>query len=689
MPGAPLAGNRSPETNKSSQSGETFGDLFARWNFSVETEPQGPGPDGSADNQNLSENLLDSTEPVAAENSRAANSEGDFESRHAQGLAPPSPEGSRPEPPMPSGNENEEIGRSNAPIGTANAPGQPIPSRSIGNAETGEGVISAGFFGTTNAVDTVGSYAAKAGLASGFAQPAMTKTGHSPYSTSLISGADAGRTDLRAGDLVPGLSRVNTIEQITHREKLSDLADTEGSKFRVAGNPKPMTDAATPDITRLPTETMNERAPNPVPTTTIANIAPSTDQSLRLGDIKSAGSKDSRPQKEPDQPQTQGNQEMLTNLRAKVSAMRGQEAAAADLSGTTIATRASVRSPHPISSNTEVSDQGELRYNPVDNKMAQNSVPIGAANGNQTVLGIAHSVNSTVRGTGGIRPQQEFSQSQVQTNRQASVNLRADASATMGWGAAVADLASAQIVKPVPARQPHPTLANLEASDQGELRLGPASGKKMGAPVPIDAPKKSNVRTPQNSDGPAGAMTSLTVADPIAGLSADRTVPDMNADPGKLPSSPLHETIPGSAPASSATTARYETARLMAAQLADSFPNQTGKQIEIALNPEELGRVRMILSTSETGVAVSITTERPETLDLMRRHADLLSAELRRLGYEGIGFEFNGNSAGGFDHNNEDGSPGGFAEPSVLESETTTPTKPAQTAVSGGLDLRL
>jgi len=580
MPGAPLAGNRSPETNKSSQSGETFGDLFARWNFSVETEPQGPGPDGSADNQNLSENLLDSTVPVAAENSRAANSEGDFESRHAQGLAAPSPEGSRPEPPMPTGNENEEIGRSNAPIGTANAPGQPIPSRSIGNAKTGEGVISAGFSGATNAMDTVGSHAAKAGSASGLAQPAMTKTGHSPYSTSLISGADAERTDLRAGDLVPGLTRVNTIEQITHRENLSDLADTEGSKFRVAGNPKPMTDAATPDATRLPVETMNERATNPVPTTTIANIAPSTDQSPRLGDITSAGLRDSRPQKEPDQPQTQGNREVLTSLRAKVSAMRGQETAAADLSGATTATRASVRSPHPISANTEI-------------------------------------------------------------------------------------------------------------SDQGELRLGPTSGKKMGAPVPIDAPKTSNVHTPQNPDGPAGAMTSGTMADPIAGLAADRTVPDMNADLGKLPSSPIHETTPGSAPASSATTARYETARLMAAQLADSFPNQTGKQIEIALNPEELGRVRMILSTSETGVAVSITTERPETLDLMRRHADLLSAELRRMGYEGIGFEFNGNSAGGFDHNNEDGSPGGFAEPSILESETTTPTKPAQTAVSGGLDLRL
>src|SRR5690606_21551545 len=76
------------------------------------------------------------------------------------------------------------------------------------------------------------------------------------------------------------------------------------------------------------------------------------------------------------------------------------------------------------------------------------------------------------------------------------------------------------------------------------------------------------------------------------------------------------------------------------------------KPIEIALNPVELGRVRMELSRTENGVTVSIIADRPETLDLMRRHIDQLAAEFHRLGYTDIAFSFgNGTQRG---HDNED-----------------------------------
>lgn len=87
---------------------------------------------------------------------------------------------------------------------------------------------------------------------------------------------------------------------------------------------------------------------------------------------------------------------------------------------------------------------------------------------------------------------------------------------------------------------------------------------------------------------------------------------------------------------------RPDTLRSAAAQTVEVFLRHPGKSVEIALNPEELGRVRMSLLTSETGISVSITSDRPETLDLLRRHIDQLAQEFQNLGYENAAFHFGG-----------------------------------------------
>lgn len=132
--------------------------------------------------------------------------------------------------------------------------------------------------------------------------------------------------------------------------------------------------------------------------------------------------------------------------------------------------------------------------------------------------------------------------------------------------------------------------------------------------------------------------------------------------------------------------ARPETARHVAAQMAAALHTLPGKATEIALNPEELGRVRMVLSTSETGVSVSITTERPETMDLMRRHIDQLAAEFRRLGYDDVGFDFSGGTTGGFGHEDANSQP--VATPDVDSPEPKIENTNRAMA-PGGLDLRL
>ncbi|MFC6582188.1 flagellar hook-length control protein FliK [Sulfitobacter aestuariivivens] len=48
----------------------------------------------------------------------------------------------------------------------------------------------------------------------------------------------------------------------------------------------------------------------------------------------------------------------------------------------------------------------------------------------------------------------------------------------------------------------------------------------------------------------------------------------------------------------------------------------------------------MALQMADTGIVVTLLTERPETLDLMRRHIDQLGQEFRALGYEDVTFSF-------------------------------------------------
>lgn len=62
--------------------------------------------------------------------------------------------------------------------------------------------------------------------------------------------------------------------------------------------------------------------------------------------------------------------------------------------------------------------------------------------------------------------------------------------------------------------------------------------------------------------------------------------------------------------------------------------------IDLVLNPEELGKVRLSLSQSDAGLSVSVLAERPETLDLLRRNIDLLAREFLDIGYQSAEFSF-------------------------------------------------
>ena len=62
--------------------------------------------------------------------------------------------------------------------------------------------------------------------------------------------------------------------------------------------------------------------------------------------------------------------------------------------------------------------------------------------------------------------------------------------------------------------------------------------------------------------------------------------------------------------------------------------------IELKLWPEEIGRVRLTMTASESGMIVQLAAERSEVLDLMRKHIGQLEQELLEQGFDNLSFSF-------------------------------------------------
>ncbi|WP_173486057.1 MULTISPECIES: flagellar hook-length control protein FliK [unclassified Aliiroseovarius] len=92
---------------------------------------------------------------------------------------------------------------------------------------------------------------------------------------------------------------------------------------------------------------------------------------------------------------------------------------------------------------------------------------------------------------------------------------------------------------------------------------------------------------------------------------------------------------------------RTELPRHVALQLADVARKMPDRPVELTLSPEELGKLRLTFSGDLSAMTIAVNVERPETLDLMRRHIDLLAQEMRDIGYGEITFSFTQSGAGG------------------------------------------
>jgi hypothetical protein len=177
---------------------------------------------------------------------------------------------------------------------------------------------------------------------------------------------------------------------------------------------------------------------------------------------------------------------------------------------------------------------------------------------------------------------------------------------------------------------------------------------------------------------------------------ADLRLPDVGPfQPQGATTAPASAAVPvhaGSAPPAA-------DPRAVAAQLAEAFvATRPDGTVEVGLRPEELGRVRMILTPDGGGMTVTLAAERPETLDLMRRTIDTLASDLRDLGYTGLTFRFDrqgqpGSQSGGQRDGARDGQPDAVARTGGISaaaaSAAASPFAGLPGRDSSRLDIRL
>ncbi|MGB7319757.1 MAG: flagellar hook-length control protein FliK, partial [Planktotalea sp.] len=112
----------------------------------------------------------------------------------------------------------------------------------------------------------------------------------------------------------------------------------------------------------------------------------------------------------------------------------------------------------------------------------------------------------------------------------------------------------------------------------------------------------------------------------------------------------------------------------------------SGGKIDVALAPEELGRLSIKLDNTAQGALFTLSAERGETQELIRRQLEQLQEQFRAMGFENAQFAFDGQGqAFGDPHNQE------FEDSAALTTANKSPAsvETRKFIAAGGLDIRI
>ena len=177
----------------------------------------------------------------------------------------------------------------------------------------------------------------------------------------------------------------------------------------------------------------------------------------------------------------------------------------------------------------------------------------------------------------------------------------------------------------------------------GAFRQAPAEEGQEG--VEADIPE---IKVAPPELGPRIAQAATLDPPPALLVQATPDLPRIDlvpADPSPLPVHPSRDAVAASPDRPLIRVPVPSVVR----QMAEAVVTAREDRIEVALAPEELGRIRMVMTGPEHSPHVLVWAERPEILDQLRRNASILQDCFGDAGMADASFEFqddNGTGAG-------------------------------------------
>jgi hypothetical protein len=214
-----------------------------------------------------------------------------------------------------------------------------------------------------------------------------------------------------------------------------------------------------------------------------------------------------------------------------------------------------------------------------------------------------------------------------------------------------------------------------EASDERQARE-----LKDVAPTVRGDLTTAPMTAPQPSSGVAPAQATPVAAVPLEPAISSVDAPDWRLNAGASASAPVA--------AEGARQSAPVPPQAVAGQVAVAITTTRERQVELRLDPPELGRVQIQLDTSDGGLRAVIVAERTETHDLLRRHAEALERELAEAGFRNVDLGFASGERQTERDPDAEGADAGFAI-AAARTEAAPLALRVGLRADGGLDIRL
>ncbi|MEM6322228.1 MAG: flagellar hook-length control protein FliK [Pseudomonadota bacterium] len=214
-----------------------------------------------------------------------------------------------------------------------------------------------------------------------------------------------------------------------------------------------------------------------------------------------------------------------------------------------------------------------------------------------------------------------------------------------------------------------PVFAALGEGSGKSAHSGPAG--QAGQTVAVNAP--SMAVTPL----PLEAALSHEKAGPFSEFSAELTANEDKLRSTTTLTSLAKPGIEGQAP------------KMIARQIVENARSAGDGSIEVMLEPVELGRLRISMTPADGVMTVSLSIERDDTADLVRRSLDLLVEEFEAVGYADVDIDFASSHFGQGDQAHDGEGPGDTQIVEHVGEVSSDAVRPIKIDLTNGIDIRI